>query len=58
VSEWAWLWTGTWFVGLALFSALSVAVTIWGARDVVSLFRSLARGRTDGSASGTDKTGG
>jgi hypothetical protein len=34
---WTWLWTLLWFGGLALFAALSVIITIRGARDLKAL---------------------
>jgi len=38
---WINLWTATWFIGLAIFAALSVAIIIFGARDVLHLLRTL-----------------
>lgn len=40
---WEGLWVAVWYGGLAVFSVLSVMVTIYGAKDMVSLLRSLAR---------------
>ena len=38
---WEWLWTVLWFGGLAVFAALSVVITIQGARDLRALLRGL-----------------
>ena len=38
---WMPLWTAIWFGGLAIFGVLSVLVTIYGARDIVTLLRTL-----------------
>ncbi len=38
---WSSLWTFTWFAGLGIFAVLSVLVVVFGAKDLVHLFRSL-----------------
>jgi hypothetical protein len=38
---WEWLWTLLWFGGLAIFSALSVVITVQGARDLRALLQGL-----------------
>jgi len=40
---WMPVWTFTWFVGLAIFTGLSIVITIYGAFDIASLLRSLKR---------------
>ena len=39
---WSWVWTLTWFVGLSVFSILSVLVIIFGGYDLAALLKSLA----------------
>ncbi|MBM3474277.1 MAG: hypothetical protein FJX75_13490 [Armatimonadetes bacterium] len=39
---WSWVWTLTWFVGLSVFSVLSVLVIIFGGYDLAALLKSLA----------------
>jgi hypothetical protein len=38
---WVGLWTVLWFFGLAVFSVLSVLVTVCGARDLTALLGAL-----------------
>ena len=38
---WQWLWTLLWFGGLAVFSLLTVIITILGGRDLQALLRGL-----------------
>lgn len=38
---WIALWAVTWFGGLAVFTYLTIIVTIFGAKDLVSLVRTL-----------------
>lgn len=38
---WSSLWTLTWFAGLAIFTILSALVLVFGAHDILALFRSL-----------------
>ena len=39
---WSWLWTLLWFVGLSVFSLLSVLIIIFGGFDLAALLKSLA----------------
>ncbi len=38
---WIFLWTATWFIGLVIFTGLALAVTVYGARDLLHLLHSL-----------------
>jgi len=42
VNFWITLWTITWFVGLVVFTGLSCAIIVFGAKDLLHLLRSLA----------------
>lgn len=41
MGSWMWLWTVTWFFGLAMFTYLFVQVTRYGFRDLRDLFRTV-----------------
>ncbi len=43
VEFWKSLWSVTWFAGVAIFTVLSVMITIYGAKDLTYLLRSLNR---------------
>jgi hypothetical protein len=38
---WANLWTAVWFIGLTIFSVLSVLVIIFGGHDLTAMLKSL-----------------
>ena len=55
---WVSLWTATWYVGISVFSLLSVLVIIFGGYDLAALLtslraRHLAAQEADGAGGGT-----
>ena len=52
---WQSLWQVVWYGGLAVFSVLTVMVIAYGAKDLVSLFRSLAGAGKTGRGGGAEK---
>lgn len=53
---WIVLWTTLWFSGLAIFSVLSVLVTVGGGRDLVAMLASLRQRHMAQQAEGGEST--
>lgn len=41
MQTWVVVWTLTWIIGMVIFAFLSVAITVYGAKDLLYLLRSL-----------------
>lgn len=53
---WMFVWSALWFVGLGIFSVLSVLVIVFGGYDLVALLASLRRRHGEAQASEAEST--